>query len=423
MERRAFIRNSVLISAGAILAPRIVNGKLSASNVNLGIIGCGGRGTAVISSMSENANVNIIAMADIFEDRLKAQHPVYNALNQAKGLPAINASNMYQGSKAFEKLLQNKDVDAVLISSPCYTHPEFLEAAIQAGKHVYCEKPVALDVAGVKRAQNAAKGVANKSVTIGFQIRHATPYVELIKRIQNGEIGDITAAQMYYISSRNEKVPVLGKSDDEMKIRNHFHFRSMSGGILLDQGIHMLDVCNWALQDHPVAAIGAGGRNFPDNFGDNFNHYEIAYKYPKNINVSMLSTQSGNTFGDVCARFIGTKGIGEAHYSGGVFINGENKWDSGVVKDESAVTAEQRAAGVFLSSLGDSDKNKGKNFINSIENGKYINEVNQAAASTLTAILGRQTAEKNKEVKWDDMLAANEKIDAHLNLSQFDRKM
>ena len=423
MERRAFIRNSVLISAGTILAPRIVNGKLSASNVNLGIIGCGGRGTAVISSMSENANVNIIAMADIFEDRLKAQHPVYNALNQAKGLPAINASNMYQGSKSFEKLLQNKDVDAVLISSPCYTHPEFLEAALQAGKHVYCEKPVALDVAGVKRAQNAAKGVTNKSVTIGFQIRHATPYVELIKIIQNGEIGDITAAQMYYISSRNEKVPVLGKSDDEMKIRNHFHFRSMSGGILLDQGIHMLDVCNWALQDHPVAAIGAGGRNFPDNFGDNFNHYEIAYKYPKNINVSMLSTQSGNTFGDVCARFIGTKGIGEAHYSGGVFINGENKWDSGVVKDDSAVTAEQRAAGVFLSSLGDSDINKGKNFINSIESGKYINEVNQAAASTLTAILGRQTAEKNKEVKWDDMLAANEKIDAHLNLSQFDRKM
>ena len=423
MERRAFIRNSVLISAGTILAPRIVNGKLSASNVNLGIIGCGGRGTAVISSMSENANVNIMAMADIFEDRLKAQHPVYNALNQAKGLPAINASNMYQGSKSFEKLLQNKDVDAVLISSPCYTHPEFLEAAIQAGKHVYCEKPVALDVAGVKRAQNAAKGITNKSVTIGFQIRHATPYVELIKRIQNGEIGDITAAQMYYISSRNEKVPVIGKSDDEMKIRNHFHFRSMSGGILLDQGIHMLDVCNWALQDHPVAAIGAGGRNFRDNFGDNFNHYEIAYKYPKNINVSMLSTQSGNTFGDVCARFIGTKGIGEAHYSGGVFINGENKWDSGVVKDESAVTAEQRAAGVFLSSLGDSDKNKGKNFINSIESGKYINEVNQAAASTLTAILGRQTAERNKEVKWDDMLAANEKIDAQLNLSQFDRKM
>jgi myo-inositol 2-dehydrogenase / D-chiro-inositol 1-dehydrogenase len=423
MERRTFIKNSVIISAGAILAPRIVNGKLSASNVQLGIIGCGGRGTAVISSMSKNANVNIIAMADIFEGKLKEKHPVYNDLNEAKGLPAIKSSNMYQGSKAFEKLLENKDVDAVLISSPCYTHPEFLEAAIQAGKHVYCEKPVALDVAGVKRAEKAAKGVTNKSVTIGFQIRHATPYVELVKRIHNGEIGDIAAAQMYYISSRNEKVPVLGSSDDELKIRNHFHFRSMSGGILLDQGIHMLDVCNWALQDHPIAATGAGGRNYPDNFGDNYNHFEIAYKYPKKINVSMLSTQSGNTFGDVCARFIGTKGIAEAHYSGGVFIKGENEWDSGVPKSDAEVTAEQRAAGVFLSALGDSDKNKGSNFINSIETGKYINTVSEAAASTLTAILGRQTAENNREVTWDAMLGGNEKIDARLNLSQFDHKM
>jgi predicted dehydrogenase len=423
MERRTFIKNSVIISAGAILAPRIVNGKLSASNVQLGIIGCGGRGTAVISSMSKNANVNIIAMADIFEDKLKEKHPVYNDLNAAKGLPAIKSSNMYQGSKAFEKLLENKDVDAVLISSPCYTHPEFLEAAIQAGKHVYCEKPVALDVAGVKRAEKAAKGVTNKSVTIGFQIRHATPYVELVKRIHNGEIGDIAAAQMYYISSRNEKVPVLGSSDDELKIRNHFHFRSMSGGIILDQGIHMLDVCNWALQDHPIAATGAGGRNYQDNFGDNYNHFEIAYKYPKKINVSMLSTQSGNTFGDVCARFIGTKGVAEAHYSGGVFIKGENEWDSGVPKSDAEVTAEQRAAGVFLSALGDSDKNKGSNFINSIETGKYINTVSEAAASTLTAILGRQTAENNREVTWDAMLGGNEKIDARLNLSQFDHKM
>jgi predicted dehydrogenase len=423
MERRTFIKNSVIISAGAIIAPHIVRGKISASSVQLGIIGCGGRGTAVISSMSKNANVNIIAMADIFEDKLKEKHDVYNELNAAKGLPAIKSSNMYQGSKAFEKLLQNKDVDAVLISSPCYTHPEFLEAAIQAGKHVYCEKPVALDVAGVKRAQNAAKGVTNKSVTIGFQIRHATPYVEMVKRIHNGEIGDIAAAQMYYISSRNEKVPVIGKSDDELKIRNHFHFRSMSGGILLDQGIHMLDVCNWALQDHPIAAVGAGGRNLPDNFGDNYNHFEIAYKYPKKINVSMLSTQSGNTFGDVCARFIGTKGVAEAHYSGGVFIKGENEWDSGVPKSDAEVTPQQRAAGVFLSALGDSDKNKGSNFINSIETGKYINTVSEAAASTLTAILGRQTAENNKEVTWDGMISGNEKIDAHLNLTQFDKQM
>lgn len=423
MERRSFIKNAVIVSAGSLIVPGIVRGKLSASNVQLGIIGCGGRGTAVITAMSKNTSMNIVAMADIFEDRLKAQHPVYNALNAAKGLPEIKASNMYQGSDAFERLLNNKEIDAVLISSPCYTHPEFLEAAIEAGKHVYCEKPVALDVAGVKRAQKAAKGIKNRSVTIGFQIRHASPYVEMVKHIHEGAIGDIVNGQLYYLSSRNEKKPVIGPSQDELKIRNHFHFREMSGGILLDQGIHMLDVCNWALQDHPVAAIGNGGRKLPDNFGNNWNHYQVIYKYPKDIHVTMQSTQSGNTFGDVCARFIGTKGIAEAHYSGGVFINGENKWDSGIAHDESSVTPQQQAAGIFLSSLHDSDANKTKNFINSIESGKYINEVDQAAASTLTAILGRQTAEKKKELSWEEVNASNEKIDAHLNLKQFDHKM
>lgn len=420
MERRQFIRNSVFVSAGSLIVPSIVKGKMSASNVQLGIIGCGGRGTAVITSMSQNANMNIIAMADIFEDKLKAQHPVYNALNAAKGLPEIKTSNMYHGFDSYQKLLNNKEIDAVLISSPCYTHPEFLEAAIQAGKHVYCEKPVAVDVVGVKRAQKAAQGITNKSVTIGFQIRHASPYGELVKRIHSGEIGDVVNAQLYYLSSRNEKVnPSIGNSDTEKKIRNHFHYRAMSGGILLDQGIHMLDVCNWALQDSPVMAIGAGGRNLPDNFGDVWNHYQIVYKYPKNIHVTMQSTQVGNTFGDVCARFIGTKGIAEAHYSGGVFIKGENDWDSGVVKDGSSVTAAQQAAGIFLSSLQDADKNKGSSFIKSIESAKYINEVNQGAASTLTAILGRQAAEKNKEMSWQAMNDSNEKLDANLDLKQF----
>lgn len=420
MERRQFIKNSVIISAGSFIAPSIVRGKLSASNVQLGIIGCGGRGTAVISSMSKNANVNIIAMADIFEDKLKGKLPVYNELNAAKGLPAISASNMYKGMDSYRQLLQNKDVDAVLISSPCYTHPEFLEAAIQAGKHVYCEKPVAVDVVGVKRAAKAAQGVTNKSVTIGFQIRHASPYVEMIKRIHAGDIGDVVNAQLYYLSSRNEKVDlVIGDSDTEKKIRNHFHYRAMSGGILLDQGIHMLDVCNWALQSSPEMAIGMGGRNLPDNFGDVWNRYEVTYKYPKNVHVTMLSTQVGKTFGDVCARFIGTKGIAEAHYSGGVFINGDTDWDSGVAKDESTVTPQQAAAGVFLSSLHDSDKNKGSSFIQSIESGKYINEVAQGAASTLTGILGRQAAEKGKEISWKDMNESNEKLDAGLKLDLF----
>ena len=209
-------------------------------------------------------------------------------------------------------------------------------------------------------------------------------------------------------------------SSDEARIRNHFHFNALSGGILLDQGIHMIDVCNWALGSHPVQAIGSGGIKGGPDYGDTWNHYQVLFEYPKDTNVSFHSTQLGPAFGDVCARFVGTKGIAEAHYGRGVFIEGENKWDSGILREEKALTAEQRAAGVFTSSLHDSTDNKVKSFINSIETGKYLNETKQGAESTMSAILGREAAEAGKKMTWEDLIAANEKLDAKLNLEQFD---
>ena len=150
IQRRAFLKNAALISGVTIIKPSLVFGTKVNSAVRLGIIGCGDRGTAVISSMSKHTNMAIIAMADLFEDQLQSKRAIYNQLNAAKGFPAINSTSIYQGSKAYLKLLDNRDVDAVLISSPAYTHPEFLEAAVAAAKHVYCEKPVATDVAGCK---------------------------------------------------------------------------------------------------------------------------------------------------------------------------------------------------------------------------------------------------------------------------------
>src|SRR5215213_4674767 len=133
IERRVFLKEVTILSAATILKPGIVFGTKANAAVRLGIIGCGERGTAVISSMSKNTNVNIIAMADLFEDKLQGKRSTYNQLNAAKNFPEIKSANMYQGSKAYMRLLDNKDVDAVLISSPAYTHPEFLEAAVAAG--------------------------------------------------------------------------------------------------------------------------------------------------------------------------------------------------------------------------------------------------------------------------------------------------
>lgn len=423
MERRSFIKNAAAISTITILKPGIVFGSRANSAIRIGIIGCGSRGTEVISSISANTNTNIIAMADLFEDKLQNATPELNQLNAVKGFPAIKQSNIYQGSKAYLKLLENKDVDAVLISAPAYTHPAFLEAAVAAGKHVYCEKPVAPDVDGCKKVQQAGEKLDSKlSVVIGFQIRYATPYVEMVKRVQHGDIGDLISAQLYYFSSANEIHQLKNVSDDEFRIRNHYHFQALSGGILLDQGIHMLDVCNWALNAHPVHATGSGGSKGGPGVGDTWDNYQVLYQYPGDINVSIHSTQIGTYFGDVCCRFIGTKGIAEAHYGGGVFINGENEWDSGIAKTGSELTPQQQAAGVFLSSLYDADANKEKAFIKSIETGNHINGILPGVESTLTALLGREAAQAKKEMTWDEIVSSNERLDPKLNLAQFDKR-
>jgi predicted dehydrogenase len=423
MKRRSFLKSASAVSAITLLKPGTAFGSQANSAIRMGIIGCGGRGTAVITSMSKNAGVAIIAMADLLSDRIQNANNVLNKLNTEKGLPEIPKANIYQGSKAYLSLLNNKDVDAVLISSPCYSHPGYIEAAITAGKHVYSEKPVAVDVAGcqqVIRLGELAKG--KLSLAIGFQIRFASAYVEMIRRIQQGDLGEIVNAQLYYIAAGLAVKPYENMSYDEARIRNHYHFQALSGGSLVDQGIHMVDVCNWALQAHPLKAVGTGSKKGGTGFGDTWSNYQILYDYPENVKVVYYNVQQGKQSGDVCARFIGTKGIAEAHYSGGVFITGEKPWDSGVVKNKDTVlTPEQRAAGIFLSSLSDADANKDKDFVRSIETGNYINEARSGSESTLSGILGRTAAMAGEEILWDEMIFSNAKLDPMLNLSQFDK--
>ena len=422
MQRRTFLRNAATISAITILKPGIAFSSKRNSAIQVGFIGCGNRGTEVISSMSKSTNINIISLADLFDDRLTEAQTRLSKLNAEKGFAQIDRANMFKGSRAYMQLLNKKDVQAVLIASPCYTHPEFVEAAVAAGKHVYCEKPVAVDVNGCKRIEKAGENANGKvRIAIGFQIRHATAYSQMVERIQRGDIGDIINVQLYYFSSGSRVRPFPDMTKDEARIRNHFHFHALSGGPFLDQGIHMLDVCNWALKTHPLNAVGTGGRRGASEFGDTWNHYQVLYKYPSDINVTIHTTQFGPVFGDVCARFLGTKGIAEAHYGRGVYIEGENKWDSGILKSEAEVTPEQRAAGVFTSALHDANENKVKNFINSIESGKLINEALSGSESTLTAILGRESAMTGKAMTWDQLRGLNQKLDPKLNLAQFDK--
>jgi myo-inositol 2-dehydrogenase/D-chiro-inositol 1-dehydrogenase len=423
ITRRKFIKNTAVAGAFTIVSPSVAFGSKANSAINMGIIGCGGRGTGVISAMSTNANVNIIGMADLFSDKLASSKVKLDAQNKKKGFSAISNSNIHVGSNAYLELLNNKDIDAVLISSPAYTHAAYMEAAALVGKHIYCEKPVSPDVAGCRKMEKVGERFDKKlSMTIGFQIRYATPYVQMVERIHNGDIGKVLSVQLYYLSTKLDVVDATGKSYDEKRIRNQYHSHALSGGTLLDQSIHMLDVCNWVLQEHPNSAMGFGGIDDSQKFGDTWKHFQIAYKYPS-TNVTMQATQYGTAWGGVGAKFIGTDGIAEAYYSGGVFISGKNEWDSGVLTCGSAeVTKEERRAGAFSSSLHDADKNKGSAFINSIETGNYLNDTFSGVASTLTAVMGREAAMSGKQVNWDELRFSSQRLDPKLNLSQFDTK-
>ena len=422
MKRRDFLQSTAALSAFTIISPATAFGSKANSAIRIGLIGCGARGTSVISSMSNHTNINIIAMADIFRDKLDNAKKTLDALNAKKGLPAVGKQNTYVGSKAYLQLLDNKDIDAVQISSPAYTHADFLEAAVMAGKHIYCEKPVSPDVAGCRKVEHAGNLVDGKlSIVIGFQIRHATPYVEMVKRIQRGDLGEILNVHLCYLATESAVGNISGLSYDEARIRNQYNFHALSGGVMLDQAIHMIDVCNWALQKLPISAIGAGGKDESHKYGDTWKHFQLMYEYP-GINVSVLATQFGNHFGDVCAKFIGTKGTAEAHYSGGVYISGDKPWDSGVPKCANEIpTEEQRRAGAFMSALEDADANKEIAFINSIETGNYLNETRSGSESTLTAILGREAAISGERTGWDELRNSNARLDPMLNLSQFDK--
>ena len=168
-------------------------------------------------------------------------------------------------------------------------------------------------------------------------------------------------------------------------------------------------------------AIGACGRAVRPDPGDNNSHFHVTYTYPGDITVTFQSQQFNPGYGDVCERFFGTKGISESHYTGGVFIKGENEWDSGIPRSAADISPEDWDAGRFRSALDDADANKEKAFIASIQSGEYINEAKQGAESTLSARLGTLAAYSGEEVTWDEMIASDECIDPVVDISRFDR--
>jgi len=419
--RREFVGVAAAATAGfTILKPSTVFGTQANAAVRLGVLGCGGRGTAVTASFLQNTGAIVTALGDVFQDNLVQSAGRLSAVSTKLGKPFADAAHMFTGIKAYEPLFASKDVDAVYIATPPYFHPEHLDAALAAGKHVYLEKPVAVDVPGAKRIMALGeKAKGRLSLAVGFQIRYASPYVLLEKRIREGQIGSLVSGQIHYFASNINRPAFADKSVDERRLRNWIHEKTISGDIIVEQNIHIIDVTNWLLNGRPLKAYGKNGRSGRTDDRDCSSHYNCVFTYPKDVHISFSSTQFGKAAWGVGMQYYGTRGIAEARYDAPVRLSGDTTWEYPGLGRPQAVDQQAAVTGQFRGALDDADANKQAAFIGSIVTGNLLNEAASGAESVLSALLGRMAAETGREVTWEEMLKSTEVCDPKIDFAQF----
>jgi predicted dehydrogenase len=419
--RREFVGLAAAATAGfTILKPSTVFGTQANSAVRLGLLGCGGRGTAVTTSFLQNTGAVVTAFGDVFQDNLDRAAERLNRLSTQLRKPTADAARMFKGIKAYEQLFALKDLDAVYIATPPYFHPQHLEAAFAAGKHVYLEKPVAVDVPGAKRIMAVGEKMKGKlSLAVGFQIRYASPYVLLERKISAGLIGPPVSGQIHYFASNIDRPPFADRSADERRLRNWIYEKTLSGDIIVEQNIHIIDVTNWLLNGRPLKAYGRNGRAGRTDDRDCSSHYNCVFTYPKDVHVTFSSTQYGKASWGVGMQYYGTRGIAEARYDAPVRISGETSWEYPGLGRPQAVDQQAAVTGQFRGALDDADANKQAAFIGGILTGNLQNEAVSGTESALAAMLGRLAAETGREVTWEELMKSTEVYDPKINFAQF----
>jgi predicted dehydrogenase len=310
----------------------------------------------------------------------------------------------------------------VQISTPPWFHVQHLDAAIASGKHAYCEKPMSVDVAQAKYALEIGKRAEGKvSLDVGFQVRSAPPIAEVVRRIHAGDLGKLVCIEAHYNAPNAVSHTGANWSPDEFRLRNWLWDRVLSGDILVEQNIHVIDLCNWIIGSHPLKATATGGRNALQRQGDTWDNYQVIYTYPGDVRVIFASTQWGtNGYFDVTERIFGEKGLAEAPYSGPVRIIGDNAWAwSEPSSQQSAQPSTFAANGAFNDNLEFADREKDRAFIESITSGKFHNQTQDGVDSALSAMLGRMAGQRGHEVTWEEQLRHGEQFTMNIDLKQF----
>jgi myo-inositol 2-dehydrogenase / D-chiro-inositol 1-dehydrogenase len=404
-----------------IIAPQLVRGTAANSALRFGMLGCGGRGTADSTYLIDTGKARLVALADLFQDKLDKAKAHFDTYQKGKGYSAIERSLLFRGPNAYEEIVNSKHVDVILITTPPYFHPQHLAAAVTAGKHVYCEKPVAVDPQGCTSVLDSGRRAEGRlSLEVGFQLRNAPPYVEQVRRIHAGALGTIVSGEGHYYSTWPDLPPWPNASADERMIRNWYYSRILSGDIIVEQNIHIIDVCNWALQSHPVKAAATGSHKGRPDHGDVYGHYNVVFYYPNQVSMTFTSTQVGNGKWEVGWQFFGTDGSSEAHYTGPVAIYGKNAWQwKGGQPSSLAGSKQFSETGIFSDNLAQADPEKKKSFVDSILNNQYHNQAAEGVESALSCMMARHSAYTGREVTYEGIAASGEHWDDQIDLNQF----
>jgi predicted dehydrogenase len=393
VSRRGFVAGTAAVGAAAVVASMGTNFAHAAGSdrIKVALIGCGGRGTgAAKDNAAASPRIQIQVMADVFPDHIE------NSKKQLKELGdqyAVTDDKTFVGFDAYQKALAT-DVDLVILATPPGFRPTHLKAAAEAKKHIFAEKPCASDATGVRTVLEAAE-IQRKNglgLVVGTQRRHDVGYVETIKRIHNGAIGDIVAGNFYWNQGSLWMKPRQPNwSDMEWQLRNWLYFTWLSGDHIVEQHVHQIDVMNWVMGTHPIAAYAQGGRQVRTDpaYGHIFDHFYIEYEFPGGVRISCMCRQQDNTDARVSEHVVGTLGTSNVASS----ITGKNKWRFDRPKD---------APGPYQQEHID--------LIESITSGQPLNEGHRIAESTLTAIMGRMSAYTGKRVSWEQAMESKENL-------------
>lgn len=399
-SRRDFLKSSA-VAGGVLATSGLLNAHAEGSDViRIGLVGCGGRGTGAAEQClragglaNPQVNVRLVAVGDAFRDRATACVQRLRAMQDLRTKVEVPDERVFIGLDAYQRVIESSDL--VILATPPGFRPAQIRATIAARKHLFTEKPVAVDGPGIRMVLQAFEE-ANRnrlSVVAGTQRRYQTGYVESMKKIHDGELGTITSARCYWNQgtlwhrARTEQM-----TDLEWQIRNWLYFTWLSGDHIVEQHVHNLDVMNWALgNSHPTRAVGLGGRQVRTGpeFGQIFDHFAVDFEYPNNVRVMSMCRQIAGCEQNISEAVTGTRGTWT---SGDYRITGERAWSFPRRQDNQPYQQEHVA------------------LLESIRAGRPINDLKNVAESTLTAIMGRMACYTGRAVTWEDALNSQQSL-------------